>query len=284
MGNQWCGSRGSSVVPDVFYINLARDTKRNDYMASHLAARGLTKVARWEAVDARAGLALDATGYRAGGGSRWNLTASEIACFESHRRLWQEIVERDLRSAIIFEDDVLLSEGVSDIAARLSAADDAFDVVKLDKSPQILRFGPEKLLNGVAVREMKQTAASAAAYMVSREGCAKLLEWSRVYCDHLDDFLYFRRRDWRMMQLFPAVAIQHMWTDAGGAIGLDETILRSERTRDKSTNAGKARGPLGFRLKKELVRGGTKFVRAMGADLLTRKVGGYVGEVELLKP
>ena len=36
----------------------------------------------------------------------FSLRSAEVACFQSHRKCWQEILDRDLEAALIIEDDV----------------------------------------------------------------------------------------------------------------------------------------------------------------------------------
>ena len=36
----------------------------------------------------------------------FNLRPAEVACFQSHRKCWQEILDRGLEAALIIEDDV----------------------------------------------------------------------------------------------------------------------------------------------------------------------------------
>ncbi|WP_182417648.1 glycosyltransferase family 25 protein [Bartonella sp. HY038] len=40
----------------------------------------------------------------------FTLSRTEIACFLSHRKAWQEIVDQDINGAFIFEDDVTLTK------------------------------------------------------------------------------------------------------------------------------------------------------------------------------
>ena len=41
----------------------------------------------------------------------FSLRSAEIACFQSHRKCWQEILDRSLEAALIVEDDVDIIDG-----------------------------------------------------------------------------------------------------------------------------------------------------------------------------
>ena len=41
----------------------------------------------------------------------FSLRSAEVACFQSHRKCWQEILDRGLDAALIIEDDVDITDG-----------------------------------------------------------------------------------------------------------------------------------------------------------------------------
>lgn len=259
----------------VFYINLDRVPERRAFMEAQFAKAGVQNVTRFSAVDARQGEAFLGNGYVPGVGSRWGLKQSEIACFESHRGVWQAVVEHDLRAAAIFEDDVEMSSELGAIVDALLQGANVFDFVKMDYSPRSLRFGAETEIGGIAVRTMMEMAPSAAAYVVSNTGCRKLLHWSDQYSDHLDDFVSIPRPDWRMFQVFPAVGVQMIWSKQQDHSL--EQVKTSEREGDTSTNSGLDKGPFWFRIKRELRAAKRKLGwRLGGQDRLLRE-GGFVG-------
>ncbi|CUH41312.1 glycosyltransferase family 25 protein [Ruegeria atlantica] len=258
-----------------FFINLDRVPARRSFMEAQFNHAGLAGATRFSATDAQIPGVVDATGYVAGTGSRWGLTQSEIACFESHRAVWQAVVDQNLQAVAIFEDDVEMSIQAGSVISALMADPDAFDMVKLDYSPKSLRFGPETRIAGVTVRPMLEMAPSAAAYALSQRACQKLLNWSEKYSDHVDDFVSIPRSDWRMYQCFPAVGVQMIWSKQQGHTV--EEVKVSERSQNQKTNCGLEKGPLWFRLRRELVAARRKLYWRVGGQTRLLEQGGYVG-------
>ena len=266
-----------------YYINLDRVPERREYVENHFSRRGISDLVRLSATDAKDSSALADTHFVKGTGSRWDMPLSAIACFESHRRVWQMIVDAGLPAAAVFEDDLRLSESAANVIAGVIEAAESFDVVKIDYSPQLVRLGSQQVLNGIPMRSMLHTVASAGGYVLSRSGCLKLLNWSESYCETLDDFVFFPRPNWVALQVIPAVAVQFQFGQA------DENKKNcnvggfhiNERESDPSINAVTDKGPLGFRLRKEFRRFARKNHWRFGGDARLIRQGGYIGHIPL---
>ena len=50
----------------------------------------------------------------------FSLRSSEVACFKSHQKCWQEILARGLEAALIIEDDVDIIDGEFKAAIKLA--------------------------------------------------------------------------------------------------------------------------------------------------------------------
>lgn len=262
---------------DIFYINLDRVPARREFIESHFVERGLGRPTRLSATDAAAPGALDHTGYVPGTGGRWGLKLSEIACFESHRRIWEIAVDRDIEAVAIFEDDLRLSSHAAPVIDRLLAGAEHFDLVKIDYCPKNNRFGAEADINGVAVRPLLTMASSAGGYILSKKGAEKLLTRSARFSDHLDDFIFTPSAEWRMFQSFPAVAIQFVLQR--DAEDIPEILKTSERTQAAAINSGLDKGPLWFRLRRELFAARRKMAWRLGGEKKLLEQGGFVGHI-----
>ncbi len=237
-----------------FYINLDRVPERASHMAAELSAAGLEAVERFSACDARGHM--KSPGYAPESwGEYWTLKPSEVACFESHRTLWGRIAG-GTRGVAVFEDDILAVPALGPAVDALAVAQETYDIVKLDGGPGQVRLGPIRPLAGLSVRPILQALPSSAAYMVSPDGAKKLLRASERYSDHLDDFISRPRAGWRAFQLDPALALQGMFADASAAARVPGAVAESERTADAAINAGYDKGPMLYRLHKELRRTG----------------------------
>ncbi len=264
---------GRQVTP-IYYINLDRVPERRTFMDDQFAAQGL-RAERISAVDAFDN-PQPAEYCPAGWLSRWSLTTSEVACFESHRVAWRAVRDGEAPFGVIMEDDAILSAGFGDALASLSEAGRLADVIKLDGANQPRRLGPVVDMGGVSLRPLIQTIGSAAAYALSRESAARLEKRAARYCDHLDDFIFTPSRDWRPMQMTPAVAVQGMFIEDEASDRAD-SVDNSERTSDTRINADDGRGPPLYRLSKELKRGGRKLGWKLWGDGRLIANGGLIG-------
>ena len=263
-----------------FYINLDRVPDRARHMEAELRSAGIDAIERSPACDARAGV--EASGYvPATWGPYWSLTPTDIACFESHRALWARVAASEL-AHLVFEDDILAAPELGAAASELSQAAETFDLIKLDGAPGTVRLGPVQAIAGYQVRPVLHVLPSAAAYLLSPVGADKLIRYSERYCDHADDFISRPRPGWRAFQLVPALVVQGMFATGSVAARLPKTVAASERTADPRIDAGhKQKGPLLYRLGKELRRGGRRIARAAWADRQLLAAGGLVGEIPL---
>ena len=218
-----------------FVINLDRATERLAHIEATFARLGLS----FERVPAIDGRRLEADEI-----DRWQrpgsaVGPSEIACFLSHRRCWQEIVARDLAHAAIFEDDVLLS---SDAAEFLSSAEwivgDAH-IVKLETNgrPTFVARNPASTHSGRELRRLTGPHFNAAAYIVSRSAAERLIEASNVIEMPVDLFLFDARglQQWPTYQLIPALCAQpfvaHRLNLAPGPRDLEPSTIEEDRRR-----------------------------------------------------
>ena len=216
--------------------------------------------------------------------SRWHLSDVEVAIFESHRRVWEDLVRRELPYAIILEDDVKLSASLQDVIERIATISTAVDVLKLDRVIRFRRFGSP--LAGFAGSQLEirpilwQSVYSCGAYLVSREGAEKLLRWSTSYSDLVDAFVFSPRRKYRLHQLFPAVALQghvmrNLTMHEGGFVPTDSARYAGDQV------APTRKGPLWFRLTRETRLGLKRIPRLLGGDRKLRQDGGWIGMVPL---
>ena len=242
-----------------YYINLERMTARREFMDSQLSVLGLENVfARWAGVDA-VDLRLDSVENYAPGQrgqdpqppSRWSLSGVEVAIFESHRRIWEDMARKELPYAIILEDDMKLSASLHDVIEQIETISSAVDVLKLDRVRRPRRFGSPLAGSRLEIRPIKwQRVYSCGAYLVSREGAKKLLHWSTSYSDLVDAFVFGPRRNYRLYQLFPAIALQgHVMRNLTSHEDVDVPTGSVPDVGVQRTPASK--GPLWFRLMRE---------------------------------
>ena len=262
-----------TAEPLIHVINLDRSPERMAFVQAEFDKAGLGgQVRRFAAIDARSA-DFTAPGYSPHGrNDRWEMEVSERAVFESHRALWAEVRDSG-KSAVICEDDILVSPGFGDALGALDI--DRFGVVKLDGFNARRRYGPVIELNGQAVRPILEPVPSAACYAIAPKAAGVLLDASGSYCATLDDFLFVERPGLAPVQLFPAVAVQGMCCVEGASGPIPGQIAESER--DGPGKARKAsKGPATFRLRKEIRRLSRKLSIALGSDRRLIARGGII--------
>jgi len=263
----------------VYFINLDRVPERAEFMFHQLAQAGIPNPIRFSAIDAARNP--KAEGYKPQSwGPYWTLKPSEVAVVESHRAIWAKVAASDAPAAI-FEDDVYLSRTTGLVLASLASCGAGFDMVKLDAVGKPIRLGPDRVLDGQALRPLLEVVPSAAGYLVSPQGATQLLQRSRTYCTHLDDFITQPEPGYSALQLMNAIAIQGMFADLSGWPGPHKLVETSERTTGRNRAEPYARGPALYRLKKELGCASRKISRRLVTDRALRRRGGKIGFVDL---
>ena len=269
-----------------FVIGLERDFHRRKYIDQHFFENNVTF--EWfSAVDGLTLSSKDIKNYspHSYSNNRWELTQTEIGCFESHRQIWNIIIERGLDNVLIFEDDVylaptFLSPITSIIESRLE-----YDLVKLDAHVRTIRLGAlNSKIDGIQIRRLMSPVASAVAYMVSRQGCISLVGRSKNYCDTLDGFITNKLTEELVYQLIPAVAVHQVLMKEIHVDGMSDVpgVNRGQRRKIDKKFPQRKKGPLWFIIRRETLRFGRKlFAYFYGNKALIQK-GGMVTKVKLL--
>lgn len=106
----------------------------------------------------------------------FQLSRGEIACFASHRAIWQHLIARDLPAAMIFEDDVCVDEAVFSEAASF-AEDHIADHGYIQFQTRPLPADATDLTGQGEVRLMRPEVVPlrASAQMISQDAARALL-------------------------------------------------------------------------------------------------------------
>lgn len=124
----------------------------------------------------------------------FELRHTEIACFLSHRKCWQHIVDQNLDAAVILEDDARLESNTF-----TSAMDRALSILK---PGDFIRFPiKQREVDGVVIssnslvtiRKPEQIALGMVVQIVTKEAAVKLLDASHRFDRPVDTFL---QMDW----------------------------------------------------------------------------------------
>jgi len=263
------------------FINLTRVPERADFIAQEAARIGLADVQFFPAVDAQGQLPKDISPYYTPNSWKayWELSATEVAVFESHRLLWEKCALENTDAYFICEDDILMSEALPATLIELSKHTSKFDLIHVDSTNVEYRYGKTENWADVIVAPILQPLSSAAAYVVSPSGAKKLAAVARRgFCDHVDDFLTRPDKNYCVFQLLPALAIQGMFANPDH---VPKEIRASERTSIPALNRSISKGPISYRITKEIRRSLRRLLRKSVLDKRLIKLGGSVGITQL---
>lgn len=144
------------------------------------------------------------------------LRASEVACFLSHRKAWQEIVDRDLDAGLVVEDDVELDAEhfgpLLDLACETTGPGDfvRFPMKKRERGRLLAGPHTQRLF------EPRHVALGMQAQLVGRDAAATLLGTTELFDRPVDTMIQMR---WvhhtRILSTRP-VAVRQIAAQLGG--------------------------------------------------------------------
>ena len=171
-------------------INLDSETKRMDVLDKHLNECGLS---HYERVSAETKPAEDM--------STWMHTMCPKGVggsAASHRKIWKEVISKNLDMAMILEDDVRFVDGAMDeLDKALEDLPEDFDILYVGSSglnnaeiqePKDLLLYPVSLYTGRTGKKISDRLVAPLApydihaYIISNKGAKKLLEQEQFLC------------------------------------------------------------------------------------------------------
>ena len=118
-----------------------------------------------------------------------NLSNNLIACFLSHRKAWQYIVDNNLDSGLIIEDDVKINPNLFKNALKIGFENlrknllIRFKFLQLNKIDLLFNF----YHNGSFIRFVAPTGMQ--SYLISKETAKKLLDLTTTFDRSVDEYL-----------------------------------------------------------------------------------------------
>ncbi len=147
------------------------------------------------------------------------LGKGEIGCFLSHRKAWQEIVERDLDAGLIVEDDVEVGPDFPDVLKVATEVSSLADYVRFPRRTRGERTREALATSGdVAVMRTRLPGLGTQAQLVGRDAARMLLDFTRVFDRPVDTTLQMQ---WlhrvRMLTARP-VTLREIHSAVGGSV------------------------------------------------------------------
>ena len=154
----------------------------------------------------------------------------EIGCYISHIKAWQTIVDRKLPCGLILEDDIVIEEGLADLAKELGSLPDTFDIVKFfnkKKNPKIV--DSVDFARKYKLCRFKKIPIGNYAQLISLSGAKKLLKTYEKFGRPVDE------------------DIQHWWESDTNVIGVMPSVVRpNESAQSDIDEQGKRKGTTTF--------------------------------------
>jgi glycosyl transferase family 25 len=135
------------------------------------------------------------------------LSYPEVACYMSHRKIWQKILEEE-RPALVLEDDAYVCDDLPMLLDQLSKIEVDYVNMETRGRKKILAARVERTIGSYNLRRLYYGGTGAAAYVLWPSGAAKLLQKERQQGIALADAQICRTSMTSAWQLDAAAAIQ----------------------------------------------------------------------------
>ena len=107
----------------------------------------------------------------------FSLRSAEIACFQSHRKCWQEILDRGLEAALIIEDDVDIIDGAFTAAVKLAMTEIKMgDLIRFPMKPREKPRNRSVKRDNISIFEPTVIGLGTQAQIVTYNAARRLLE------------------------------------------------------------------------------------------------------------
>lgn len=182
----------------VYVINLARSPERRAHISAELRKIGLD----YEIVTAVDGRDLDlndTTIVDAALIAKNSFPAGTAGCALSHLRVYERIIAAGLNEALILEDDVTLPADLGELADAVAPHLTGAEVALLNYgSPDICKMSMQGAVDLPSGRTLAlpidiAPLVNAAAYVITREACERMIEKSLPLRANADDWQFLYR-------------------------------------------------------------------------------------------
>ena len=157
----------------------------------------------------------------------FSLRSSEVACFKSHQKCWQEILARGLEAALIIEDDVDIIDGEFKAAIKVAMKEIKMgDLIRLPIKPREKPRNKFMKHENISIFEPTLVGLGTQAQIVTCDAAKQLLEKTEHFDRPIDVYLQLR---WihgvRILTLWPNGVREHSSSLGGSLIGKKKGIV-----------------------------------------------------------
>ena len=154
----------------------------------------------------------------------FNLRSAEVACFQSHRKCWQEILDQGLEAALIVEDDVDIIDEEFMSAVKLAMKEIKMgDLIRLPVKPREKPRNSSVKRDNISIFEPTLVGLGTQAQIVTYDAARRLLESTKRFDRPIDVYLQLRwKHGVRILTLWPNGVREHSSSLGGSLIGKEK--------------------------------------------------------------
>ena len=151
----------------------------------------------------------------------FSLRSAEVACFQSHRKCWQEILDRGLEAALIIEDDVDIIDGEFTAAVKLAMKEIKMgDLIRFPMKPREKPRNKSVRSDNISIFEPTVVGLGTQAQIVTYDAARRLLEKTEHFDRPIDVYLQLRwKHGVRVLTLWPNGVRERSSSLGGSLIG-----------------------------------------------------------------
>ena len=155
----------------------------------------------------------------------FSLRSAEIACFQSHRKCWREILDRGLESALIIEDDVDIIDREFTAAVKLAMKEIKMgDFIRFPMKPREKPRNRSVKRDNISIFEPTVIGLGTQAQIVTYDAARRLFEKTEQFDRPIDVYLQLRwKHGIRILTLWPNGVREHSSSLGGSLIGKERS-------------------------------------------------------------
>ena len=155
----------------------------------------------------------------------FRLRSAEVACFQSHRKCWQEILDRGLKAALIIEDDVDIIDGEFTAAVNLAMEEIKMgDLIRFPMKPREKPRNRSVKRDNISIFEPTVIGLGTQAQIVTYDAAERLLEKTEHFDRPIDVYLQLRwKHGVRILTLWPNGVRERSSSLGGSVIGKERS-------------------------------------------------------------
>jgi len=155
----------------------------------------------------------------------FSLRSAEVACFQSHQKCWQEILDRGLEAALIIEDDVDIIDGEFTAAIKLAMKEIKMgDLIRLPMKPRERPRNSNMKRDNISIFEPTVIGLGTQAQIVTYDAARQLIEKTTHFDRPIDVYLQLRwEHGVRVLTLWPNGVRERSSSLGGSVIGKERS-------------------------------------------------------------